>query len=132
MDSYLRSTTALIDNPSVALWSTELLYLADGQRDHQLQLLGDASEYIKSLWAESADHIYSEASFRQALDEFVIQWTPSTSEDPARLDIILSLIQAFRPMSGFGKIAGHLKASNWFGKMYSPPISRGEPYDLRR
>lgn len=130
IDSYLKSTTALIANPSVALWAVELLYLADGQRDGQLEFLGDASEYVKSLWAESDDYIYSEASFRQALEEFVIQWNPSLSEDPARLDIILSLIQAFRPLSGFGKIAGHLKTSNWFGKMYSPPISQGEPYDL--
>jgi len=130
IDSYLQSTTALIANPSVALWAAELLYLADGQRDGQLEVVGHASEYIRSLWAESDDHIYSEASFRQALEEFVIQWNPSISEDPARLDIILSLIQAFWPLSGFGKIAGHLKTSNWFGKMYSPPISRGEPYDL--
>lgn len=130
MYTYLKSTTALIEEPTVAGWAAELLYLADGQRNRQLEFVGDASEYVKGIWAESDDYILSEAMFRQALEEFVIQWNPSLSEESARLDIILSLVQRFHPLAGFGRIAGHLKTSNWFGKMYQPPISHGEPYDL--
>ncbi|HXM47869.1 MAG TPA: hypothetical protein VN956_08360 [Pyrinomonadaceae bacterium] len=128
--SYLAITSALISNPSVELWKLELGYLTDGHREQQLEIVGDASEYVKSLWDEADDAVLSEAMFRQALESFIRAWNPSASEDPDRLDIILSLVLAFRPDSGFSQIADHLTNSNWFDKEYIPPISQQRPIDL--
>lgn len=123
-------TTELIDSPSVSLWKLELQFLVHDGRDEQLFRAGNAGAYVRSLWAEMSNEPVGRATFYEALNEFVQEWTPWAGESASALSNMLSLIGAFTPPGGFTKVAGYLTYGDWSHLKTPPHVGVGVELDL--
>lgn len=60
----------LLQNPRLA----EISRILDGERDQQLEVIGNAAEYIENLILESTDRALARVTFQQALDHIFTSW----------------------------------------------------------
>jgi hypothetical protein len=104
------SFSYLAEHPTVPLWRRKLESLLAGESSETLWRLGSIEQYVRVLLAESkvtsAQYYFSEALFQTIQD-----WNPLVMESADRLNNILSLVAAFTPAIGFGKVLNYLNRS---------------------
>lgn len=127
----LALTDALVADPTVRLWKTELSHLAHGERRGQLYRVGNAGAYVRNLLDAMGKGAAGSATFSEALSEFVQEWQPWAGEDEEFLFNMLTLIGAFTPPVGFTRVAGYLLEGDWSGLSATPAAGVGVKIDLQ-
>jgi hypothetical protein len=108
--------------PSVDLWREEIESIFDGERNHDIERLGDVTEHIEVLIGGAKDPKKARRVFREALNRLFEEWNPYRSRPSGELYYTLALIEGFTPRSGFVKLTGFLREGNTFPGTYSTPI----------
>jgi len=114
---------ALWTNPSVALWSTELLELLDGKREPVIEHLASAAEYTEDQVMRSTRQSESRAYLVVALDQLVKGWNATPHDAPDFLSLLFDLLRRYTPPNGFPKLMRFLELQNVHGVL-SPEYQR--------
>jgi len=100
----------LAEHPTVRNWRKKLESLLAGESSETLWRLGSVEQYIRVVIAESKVPL-AQYHFSEALSETIQTWNPIVMESADRLNTILSLVAAFIPPVGFGKVLHYLNRS---------------------
>ena len=92
-------------------WRIELGRILAGERDVALRQRGAAS-YVKRLINKSTDAPLAQAAFDSALHGAIGRWQPSNTHSLYETFVMLELIAAYQPPSGFTKIVGLMKRNS--------------------
>jgi hypothetical protein len=104
------SFSYLAAHPTVPNWRKKLESLLAGESSETLWRLGSVEQYIRVVIAESKVPL-AQYHFSEALSQTIQNWNPLVMESADRLNTLLSLVAAFIPPVGFGKVLHYLNRS---------------------
>ena len=119
MDDELQKLNAIRTDPTIARWKDELRAIVGGNRENRLRHLGGVQEYIEVLQANASDVRAARETFDEALTEFVSHWQPARFQPVHEIELMLDLLTAFTPYTGFLKVADQLRVWEEFSALAS-------------
>lgn len=123
------SFSHLAEHPTVPNWRKKLESLLAGESSETLWRLGSVEQYIRVVIAESKVPL-ARYHFSEALSYTIQNWNPLVMESADRLHTLLSLVAAFIPPVGFGKVLHYLNRSEGVKRTEEKVSGEYDPVDL--